>query len=139
MTEGIRTKFPLGPMAYALQQHMAPRVLQANGCTSKPTKVNKSIIAGCKYSVPFTGVYGLRRFIRLAEDHKKAKPELFVDDTSLHAMAKTYLEVENILVDAMKQFQTLVQQLNLRLSPKAAIVTSCKKLSVRLNAKLAKY
>ena len=139
MTEGILTKFPLGPMAYALQQHMAPRVLQANGCTSKPTKVNKSILAGCKLSVPFTRVYALRRFIKLVEDHKKANPELFVDDTSLHATAETYKEVEDILVNAMKQFQTLVNELNLRLSPKAAIVTSCQKLSVRLNAKLAKY
>ena len=76
-------------MAYALQQHLAPRVLQANGFSSAPARVNKSILAGCKYSVPFTRVYGLRQFIILNRNNPEANTELFVDDTSMHAAAET--------------------------------------------------
>ena len=68
MREGQATGFPLGPMAYALQQHLAPRVLQANGFSSTPTKVNQSISAGCKFSVPFTRAYGLGEFRGLCEN-----------------------------------------------------------------------
>ena len=138
MIEAIHTNFPLGPMAFSLQQHMAPRVLQANGMSSTPINVCKSILAGCKYSVPYTRVYAIREYKQLAKQHKNANPELFVDDTSLHAKGDTTFEVEEVLLSAMTTFKKIVQHLKLRLSSKAAIVTSCKRLGTRLNAKLAK-
>lgn len=57
INEAFATKFPLGPLAFSLQQHMAPRVLQANGCSSKLININASILAGCKISVPITRLY----------------------------------------------------------------------------------
>ena len=139
MQQGIDTNFPLGPMAYALQQHLAPRVLQANGFSSSPVAVNRSILAGCKFSVPFTRIYGLKQFITLSKNNPKANTELFVDDTSMHAAAETKLEVQSILLKAMRDFKTLVQKLKLRLSPKAAIVASSNILACKLNNKLTAY
>ena len=139
MIEAIKADFPLGPMAFSLQQHMAPRVLQANGLSSAPVNVNKSILAGCKYSVPFTRVYALRSYKQLTRQHKHANTELFVDDTSMHASAPTSFEVEDILVSAMKAFKIIVHKLKLRLSPKAALVTNNNLLSRRLNAKLSAH
>jgi len=138
MVEAIFTRFPLGPMAFSLQQHMAPRVLQANGMSSVPITVCRSILAGCKYSVPFTRVYALREYTQLAKQHKHANPELFVDDTSMHAKGGTTFEVEDTLLSAMAAFKQIVHNLKLRLSSKAAIVTSCRRLGKSLNAKLAK-
>jgi len=79
MVEAIHTDFPLGPMAFSLQQHMAPRVLQANGCSSTPIIIWKSILAGCKLSVPFTRVYGQREYVKLTNKHKEANTELHPD------------------------------------------------------------
>ena len=44
MEGAVYTDFPLAPLAFSLQQHMAPRVLQANGGSSKPIQINKSIL-----------------------------------------------------------------------------------------------
>ena len=50
INEAFATKFPLGPLAFSLQQHMAPRVLQANGCSSKLVNINVSIfLNGLKF------------------------------------------------------------------------------------------
>lgn len=57
----------------------------------------------------------------------------------MHARAQTKVQVLSILIAAMKQFKVLVHKLKLKLSPKAAIVTSGKKLSSRLHARLVEY
>ena len=137
MVEAIHTDFPLGQMAFALQQHMAPRVLQASGASSPPINVNKSILAGCKYSVAMTRVYAMRNYIALDKQHEDANTDLFVDDTSMHASGETCQEVRDILVPAMRNFQIRVKKLKLRLSPKAAIVTSSMNLARTLNKELA--
>ena len=90
MVESVCTGFPQKQLAYALQQHMAPRVVQANGRSSMPINIRKSILAGCKYSKAITKSYGQRNFVELVEDHHDANPELFVDDTSLRASGDSY-------------------------------------------------
>ena len=44
MTEAVYNDFPLPQLAFALMQHMAPRVIQANGCSSQAIAVDKSIL-----------------------------------------------------------------------------------------------
>ena len=63
----VETNFPFSPLCFALQQHMAPRVLKANGCVSKAINVNASILAGCKLSVPITRLYSMRNLKMLIE------------------------------------------------------------------------
>jgi len=139
MVESIHTNFPLERMAYALQQHIAPRVLQSNGCSSKPIQISKSILAGCKYSCDFTKVYLQRGMVKLCNKHPLANTELFVDDTTMNAVGVTNDDVLNALVPAMISFQEIVKQLRLRLSPKASIVTSNNKLTFALIKELKAY
>ena len=57
LEECVRTSFPPVIMAFLVQQHVAPRVIQASGFSSEGIQVFKSIIAGCKSSVALTRVY----------------------------------------------------------------------------------
>ena len=84
MVEAVHTGFPPSQLAFALQQHAAPRALQAKGYSSKPIRVCKSFLAGCKYSCPINRSYLQRSMTQIAEEHPKAHPELFIDDTSMH-------------------------------------------------------
>ena len=129
MIESIYEEFPIDKLAYALQQHLAPRVLQVNGCSSKPLNVSKSILAGCKFSVAMTRVYLQRNMKRLCDLHPEANTELFVDDTTMHASGDTNEDVLQVLVPAMTFFQSCVKELKLKLSPKASIVASNYKLN----------
>ena len=52
--KAMETGFPLAELDVALQQHLAPRVLQVSGYGSSPTQVYKSILVGCKHSVAIT-------------------------------------------------------------------------------------
>ena len=119
MIESIYEEFPLDTLAYALQQHLAPRVLQVNGCSSRPLRVSKSILAGCKFSVAMTRVYLQRNMKRLCDTHSEANTELFVDDTTMHASGDTNEDVLQVLIPAMTFFQSCVKELKLKLSPKA--------------------
>ena len=137
MVESVCTGFPQKQLAYALQQHMAPRVVQANGRSSMPINIRKSILAGCKYSKAITKSYGQRNFVELVEDHPDANPELFVDDTSLHASGDSYQHIRDTLVPAMCKFKRMVRILKNKLSPKAAIVASNMALAKMLKNELA--
>ena len=55
--EAVATNFPISQLAFSLLQHVAPRVLQVRGCSSKSVQVNASILAGRKFSVPITRMY----------------------------------------------------------------------------------
>ncbi len=47
LDEAIRVEVPPKEMALAIQQHLAPHVIQANSLSSKPVEVFKSVLAGC--------------------------------------------------------------------------------------------
>ena len=70
MVNAILCEFPLDQMAFALQQHMAPRVIQADRCSSSPQVIHKSILAGCKFSVAFTRVYLQNAMKHICSKHK---------------------------------------------------------------------
>ena len=112
MTEAIKTEFPIRKLCFALQQHLAPRVLQANGNSSKPLLVNQSILAGCKFSVAMTRMYLKRRFTTIAKEEPKANPTLFVDDSSMHATAHDAVSIADILVPAMHSFKRKCNRLS---------------------------
>ena len=128
MEEAIHTGFPIDKLCFALQQHLAPRVLQSSGCASEPIEVFQSIIAGCKFSKALTQAYMMRGMKRICDKHSEANPELFVDDSSMHAAADSWEGILNNLVPAMLTFKDVVAILKLKLSPKAAITASDVKL-----------
>jgi hypothetical protein len=139
MLQAIRTGFPLDRLAFALQQHIAPRVLQANGYSSIPMQVWKSILAGCRYSVAMTRMYLQEDMVSLVHEHPQAKTELFVDDTSMHSDGPDNQSVIDILVPAMLSFKDKVVKLKLTLSPKAVIVTSNVQLTSTINKLLSQH
>ncbi len=131
--------FPSAEIAYALQQHLPPRVIQASGFCSAPVTVFKSVIAGCKYSVPFTKVYLQPEMTKLSRKHKSANFKLFVDDTSNHARGTSFDEVLQHLVPAVVDFANTATKLKLKLPPKAVIVAPNTKLPLVLKKELASY
>ena len=124
MTKVVYNDFPLPQLSFALMQHMAPRVIQANGCSSQAISVDTSILAGCKFSVAITRVYAMRHLKQLNEEHPGSRPEICVDDTCMHTKGLRIPDVMNTLIPAMLAFQKVVGKLKLRLSPKASIIQS---------------
>ena len=49
----VQAKFPPVDTLMGLQMHWAPRVIQVQALTGPHIRVDKSILAGCLYSVPF--------------------------------------------------------------------------------------
>ena len=53
--QAIDLNFPISDMASTKHQHLAPRVIQCEGCCGQPTLTTTSILAGSKLSVALTG------------------------------------------------------------------------------------
>jgi hypothetical protein len=88
-------------LALIIQQHLAPRVIQANGFSSNPINIIKSIAAGCKSSVALTRVYLKPGIKPIAKKYKAAHVGTFVDDTSLQSVGATAEEVQDKIVPAL--------------------------------------
>ena len=132
LREAILLAYPPVELILALQQHLAPRVIQASGFSSHPISIWKSILAGCKQSVPFTRIL-LKRFLtRIIEKNPLAKTKAFVDDVSILAFSARWGSVQNILAPALLDFAKGISNLNLIMSPKSTLVTSHKTLSRQL-------
>ena len=130
--EAMETGFPLAELALALQQHLAPRVIQVSGYCSSPTQVYKSILAGCKHSVAITRTLLLRLMTHLSREHPQAPPRVHVDDTSMLTVAETTSAVQDRIVPCIRDFARGVGKLNLSLSEKGIICSSDKKLTQRI-------
>ena len=57
LAEAIHTSYPPVHMAFAIQQHVAPRIIKLKNFLGSPIEVYSSIIAGCRQSIPMTRVY----------------------------------------------------------------------------------
>ena len=75
-----------------------------------------------------TGSYLYRSVSRVDNDHPDANTRLFVDDTSMFAEGDSCYEVVDKLVPALASFKRIVDNLKLKLSPKASITASSSKL-----------
>jgi hypothetical protein len=122
-----------------MMQHLAPRVLQSNGYSSKPIQIFRSILAGCKFSVAITRMYMLRNIKGLDESHKEANTSLFVDDTSMFASSSSCRRVREVLIPALLDFKKRVSDLKLKLSPKAVVVTNDPHLIIQLVDEFKKH
>ena len=110
LQQGILTYFPPHKMALALQQHLAPRVIQANGFSSKTISIFQSILAGCKFSVAFTRAYLLRAYQKIDTDNPAANLGVLVDDTSFFAQAPTFSQLLDLLAPAEITFAQKVKK-----------------------------
>ena len=53
----IKCELPMDVLIMALQQHLAPRIIQAQGFCGDPIQIIRSILQGCICSVGFTRAY----------------------------------------------------------------------------------
>ena len=129
LVEAVKNDFPASILAFVLQQHLAPRVIQANGFTSFPIEVTRSIIAGCKSSVALTRNYLKRSIKDIVIKHDDVDTGVFVDDTCMQVVSNDFSETLDTLVPAVVMFGDKVKALHLSLSDKATVTASSRKLS----------
>ena len=70
LDQAIRNHFPATELFLALQQHLAPRVIQVAGFSAQPIPVYKSILAGCAHSVAMTRNL-LLQSVKEVEEHNQ--------------------------------------------------------------------
>ena len=101
MEENVFSGFPLDKLSFALQQHLAPRVVRTAGQVSKPIEISQCILVGCRSSKTLTQAYLMRGIKRVDSHYPEANTQLFVDVTSMHTVAETRPEVLDKHVPAM--------------------------------------
>ena len=116
--------FPLFDLCFGMQQHVAPRVVQCAGFSSRLIQVNHSILAGCKYSKAFTVGLLHKGITNIVNKHPDVNTSCYVDDTPQITKASNSIKVVENLLDAMLDFFHLAKSLKLSLSPKGVVVSS---------------
>ena len=86
MTQAKYNEFPLPQLASALMQHVSPRVIQTNGCSSKSVPVHECIVAGCRCSFAVIGTYATRDIEQRSEEYPDSHPEMFVSDICIRTV-----------------------------------------------------
>ena len=91
------TNFPLADAALAMQQHLAPRIIQVAGLCSALVCVNKSILAGCFYSIPLVELYLDQGNRDLEAMLPQAHHRTYVDDTSHLAFGERQYVIDTLV------------------------------------------
>lgn len=99
--------------------------------------MNRSILAGCKFSVALTRAYLLEEVSKLDAVHS-ASISTYVDDTPFLSIG-SYSKVYNSIADLAVAFCKAVQRLKLQLSPKALLVANTPKLALARQKELKEY
>ena len=63
--KAVEYGYPTTDLSIAMQQHLAPRVIQANGVSSNSFPVSKSILAGCKHGLRHDSLAALQYHLHL--------------------------------------------------------------------------
>ena len=138
LNDALELGFPSDLLVMAMAQHLAPRVLQAEGCSSLPIEVCRSILQGCILSVCFTKVYLLKDMVRLVEKHVLANATIFVDDTASDTYADTLQETAEIVIPFTRDFVSAMKRKKLKISNKGAVVSNTFNRTKNLNKLLIK-
>ena len=128
IVEAIHLQVPMHVILLVLQQHLSPRIIQAEGYSAQPITIWRSIIQGCVTSVGLTRIYILRDMVALVRKHASANVSVFVDDTTSDAAEATLEHTQQIVVPFTLDFaQTMVKKNKLVLSPKGCVVSNTTK------------
>ena len=139
LREACFVDYPPVELCLALQQHLAPRVIQVCSFSSHQIVITGSILAGCKQSIPMTRTLLYNLMCKLSKKHPNAPPQVFVDDTSMSARNPRWSTVLNRLAPCILDFAKGVKELELSLSSKAMLVASHPKLAKMLQHELANH
>ena len=137
--EACSSEYPPVELCMALQQHLAPRVIQVCSFSSAQVTVINSILAGCKQSIPMTRTLLKNLMTKLYKSHPKAPPSVYVDDTTMSARHPKWSTVERRIVTCILDFAEGTKEIGLTLSDKATIVASHPTLAKRIQSELAAH
>ena len=135
----LEVGFPPVKLAYILQQHLAPRAIQASSFTAQPVPICRSILAGCKASIGITRAYLKPGISQIHNKYPNANTSVLVDDTCMQSVGVDYEDVLEKIVPAVATFGDVARSLKLSLSPKAAITASTPKLALLLQKEMSGY
>ena len=93
----------------ALQQHLAPRIIQARGFCGDPIQITRSLLQGCICSVGFTRAYLMNDMSYLANKFPEADPTVYVDDSTCDTAQESFEEVLDVLVPYSVEFARRMQ------------------------------
>ena len=136
--EAIQLDFPADILVMALQQHLAPRVIQAQGYSSLPMEITNGILQGCLLSVCLTRLYLLRDIRALADSNPEANTTVFVDDTSCDTVQDTFCEGLDIVTPFTIDFAKRMRAKKLILSSKGSVLSNTPNRTRILQSILAK-
>ena len=132
----IENHFPPIDSAMGLQMHCAPRVIQVQHAVSLSVVVDRSILAGCLYSVPWTKCLIHQGCKVVANRVPQAKLSTYVDDCNQIARG-TFAAVRNALVRAACVFDVfVVKACHLKIASKSKVVASKPSLARSIQAEL---
>ena len=129
---GLEVGLPPVKLACTLQQHLAPRSIQASSFTAQPVSVYKSILAGCKACIGITRAYLKPGISSVHEKYPDANTSVLVDDTCMQAIHEEFDGVLDIVVPAVIMFGEKARKLKLSLSNRAKVTASTPKLAQTL-------
>lgn len=133
-------EFPMVDAVMALQQHLAPRIVQLQGLNSSSIVVDKSILAGCGLSIPFVYAYLHKGSKHLQEEHASAHHRTYVDDCVHIAFNADQDMVQDILVRAALALRrSFVFQCKLKMSSQSSVVSNFPKLAKRVQNELSDH
>ena len=123
--KALELQFPKLQLCMSLMVHLAPRILKCDGSISKIIVVNASIVPGCGKAIAFTRAL-LYDVLDAAHNMvPRAVPRTYVDDISQRASSAAKHEVvEALCCGGIILADGLQHALGLRLSPKAAVVST---------------
>jgi hypothetical protein len=137
LIEALQTSYPPVHLAYAMQQHLAPRMIKLHNFLGRPFEVWNSIIAGCLQSVPMTRVYMKRELKNVSDNNQGiidtsdpltggfADTQFYVDDTAQTGRDASASAFFNKTMNSFYLFSKTRDRLKLKLSDKGKIVTNC--------------
>ena len=103
----MKTSYPPAHLAFAIQQHVAPRIIKLQNFIGKPIEVYNSIIAGCRQSIPMTRVY-LQQGIENVVKNDKGEIDISAPGNDLRSTRESELQDCSSMYDSKQLAKTQV-------------------------------
>jgi hypothetical protein len=133
----IRLGFPARVFYLGMLVHRGARFLRHSQCWALPVVPEKSILAGCVQSVPWTRLILYDLLQSLHEGYRPTTFAVWVDDVPQTTIAKTRRAVQTRTVGAAQALVAGLQDLGCTMSAKSVLLTADPPLSVAIQRELA--
>lgn len=126
---GRKHGFPPMLLHHAMVVHGGPRFLCAEGQSSQAVHTERSIIAGCPFSVALAKLYLWETCSLVYCIHPSLRVCSWVDDISVDVIGRSPRQVADRMVKVFQTLQASLKEAKLQLSPnKSGIVVNTREL-----------